>query len=100
MDITSRDRFIIGNALLYTIKYVDSLPEHLREQSERNDLVRLLKMLCPKTIEKVRSARGSWAVDIPSETMPTASAAWRHVDLRGIAVISQFSEQNLSCCDR
>jgi hypothetical protein len=51
MDITNRDRFIIGKALLYAIKYVDNLPEHVREQSERDDMVRLLKMLSPKTIE-------------------------------------------------
>jgi hypothetical protein len=54
MDITGRDRFIIGKALLYAIKYIDGLPEHLREQSERNDLVRLLKTLSPKTIEKAK----------------------------------------------
>jgi hypothetical protein len=39
MDITSRDRFIIGKALLYAIKYIDGLAEHLREKSERNDIV-------------------------------------------------------------
>jgi hypothetical protein len=44
MDFTSRDRFIIGKALLYAIKYVDNPPEHVREQSERNDMLRLLKM--------------------------------------------------------
>jgi hypothetical protein len=54
MDITSRDRFIIGKALLYAIKYVDNLPGHLQEQSERNDMVRLLKTLSPKTIEKAK----------------------------------------------
>jgi hypothetical protein len=59
MDITSRDRFIIGKALLYAIKYVDNLPEHLRDQSERNDMVRLLQTLSPKTIQK---AKGSEAV--------------------------------------
>jgi hypothetical protein len=56
MDITRRDRFIIGKALLYTIKYVDNLPEHVREQSERDDMVRLLKMLSPKTIEMAKIA--------------------------------------------
>jgi hypothetical protein len=59
MDITNRDRFIIGKALLYAIKYVDNLPEHLQEQSERNDMVRLLRTLSPKTIE---NAKGSEAV--------------------------------------
>jgi hypothetical protein len=60
MDITSRDRFIIGKALLYAIKYVDNLPEHVREQSERNDMVRLLKMLSPKTIEMAKDTEAAY----------------------------------------
>jgi hypothetical protein len=60
MDITSRDRFIIGKALLYAIKYVDNLPEHLREQSERNDMVRLLKMLSPKTVERAKDSEAAY----------------------------------------
>jgi hypothetical protein len=60
MDITNRDRFIIGKALLYAIKYVDNLPEHLREQSERNDMVRLLKMLSPKTVERAKDSEAAY----------------------------------------
>jgi hypothetical protein len=60
MDITNRDRFIIGKALLYAIKYVDNLPEHLREQSERNDMVRLLKTLSPKTVEKAKASEAAY----------------------------------------
>jgi hypothetical protein len=60
MDITSRDRFIIGKALLYAIKYVDNLPEHVREHSERNDMVRLLKMLSPKTVERAKDSEAAY----------------------------------------
>jgi hypothetical protein len=60
MDITSRDRFIIGKALLYAIKYVDNLPAHLQEQSERNDMVRLLKMLSPKTVERAKDSEAAY----------------------------------------
>ena len=44
-----------------------------------------------------RDAR-HWLCSASSEIMLTASAAWRRVDLRGIAVVSRFSEQNPSCC--
>jgi hypothetical protein len=60
MDITSRDRFIIGKALLYAIKYVDNLPEHVREHSGRNDMVRLLKMLSPKTVERAKDSEAAY----------------------------------------
>jgi hypothetical protein len=60
MDITSRDRFIIGKALLYAIKYVDNLPEHVREHSRRNDMVHLLKMLSPKTVERAKDSEAAY----------------------------------------
>jgi hypothetical protein len=46
-DITGRDRAIIAQALYYAIKYIDSLPEWLREHSNQADMAKLLNAMNP-----------------------------------------------------
>jgi hypothetical protein len=78
MDITSRDRFIIGKALLYANKYVDNLPEHLREHSERTDMVRLLKMLGRKTIEMAKDTEAAYRDSVLKTGKPIDMGVAKH----------------------
>jgi hypothetical protein len=41
-NITGRDGYIIQQALLYAIKYIDALPAKLRETSNQEDMVKIL----------------------------------------------------------
>jgi hypothetical protein len=50
-DITERDNYIIGKALLYAIKYIDSRPVDWRECSDQEDMARILKERYPTIIE-------------------------------------------------
>ncbi len=50
-NITGRDRAIIAQALYYAIKYIDGLPEWLREYSNQSDMAKLLKAIDPDFVK-------------------------------------------------
>jgi hypothetical protein len=42
-NITARDNFIIAKALAYAIEIIESLPQERQEQSDKEDMKRLLR---------------------------------------------------------
>ena len=51
-DVTGRDSYIMTKGLAYAIAAIQSLPEHLREESDCDDMISLLCALVPD--ERVR----------------------------------------------
>jgi hypothetical protein len=54
-SITGRDDLIVAQALLYAIKYIDSLPTELQELSNRDDMARILLAVYPGFVDEGRN---------------------------------------------
>jgi len=78
IDITDRDRFVIGKALLYAIKYIDSLPEHLREYSDRDDMVTLLKLISPGTVDRAKAHERGYNLVVEKTGQPVDIGIAKH----------------------
>ena len=57
--ITGRDGFIIKQALYYAIKYINDLPEYLREYSNQMDMARILNAYDPDYVDREKTYYGS-----------------------------------------
>jgi hypothetical protein len=73
-NITGRDDYIIAQALGYAIAFIDSLPEHERELSNRADMVAILlarisddkdRELLARIIEGMSGRRPGWFICEP-----------------------------------
>jgi hypothetical protein len=73
-NITGRDDYIITQALGYAIAFIDSLPEHERELSNRTDMVAILlaripddkdRELLARIIESMSGRRPDWFICEP-----------------------------------
>jgi hypothetical protein len=50
-DITGRDGFIIRQALAYAVEIMSKEPEVLRQDSDRDDMIALLEVMCADNYE-------------------------------------------------
>ncbi len=53
-SVTGRDGFIMRQALYYAIKYIDGLPEQLREYSNQFDMMKILLDMDPHYLANQR----------------------------------------------
>jgi CelD/BcsL family acetyltransferase involved in cellulose biosynthesis len=54
MNVTGRDGYILAQALAFAIEVIDRLPEEWRPRSNRDDMLRLLEAMQPKTHAALR----------------------------------------------
>jgi hypothetical protein len=61
--ITGRDAYIVRKALAYAIASIGSLPNDGREESDRLDMVAILKVVCPDPV-----VRQALVLDVQNHT--------------------------------
>jgi hypothetical protein len=63
-EVTGRDRHIITKALAIAIRAIETVPPRQQPESDRDDMVKLLKAMVPDDIERELIVRSSsWVVE-------------------------------------
>jgi hypothetical protein len=71
-SITGRDGYIIKQALYYAIKYIDGLPDILREYSDRADMVSILLAMDPDYFARMKQLQSP--LPLPPNAPPALKA--------------------------
>lgn len=45
--ITGRDGYIIAEALVYAMRYIDEMPDNVRPTADKNDIIKILNAAFP-----------------------------------------------------
>jgi hypothetical protein len=73
-DVTGRDGLVMAKALWYALKYIEGLPENLREWSDQQDMKAVLVGRFPGGLDAMQRTYSAWLQMLRED--PEAAAEW------------------------